>query len=173
MFHIKEKHSLLLLFVFYSFVTISTAANLDSLKAVFYDTTQPDSNRFKAVQVISWQIYRKVQPDSSAYFGNLLHQLAIEKKNKWWEARGLFFQGIAFTHVGLHSKSVRYLIKAAKLYKEIGDINQEGVVLNDIGLICYHKGDYANAILYLHKSLKVREKTGIKSQVAQCYNNIG
>ncbi|SVE23786.1 uncharacterized protein METZ01_LOCUS476640, partial [marine metagenome] len=73
---------------------VCSANNLDSLKHVWYDTNQPDTNRLKAADILAWQVYRRVHPDSAVYFAQLQYQLAVSVNNKEWMARGLFGQGI-------------------------------------------------------------------------------
>ena len=158
---------------------LGTALNLDSLWGVWNDSTQADTNRLKAADILAWQVYRRVQPDSAIYFAQLQYQLAASLENKKWMARGLFGQGILSAHKGFYSESIDYLLNSIRIYNEMGNNHRVGIILNDVGIFYYRKGDYANAILYLHKSLKLREKTDFKNSrskaatIAQCFNNIG
>ena len=58
---------------------VSAQVNLDSLWAVWEDSSQPDSSRIKALQTIAWDGYLYTQPDSTYYFAQLMYDFAKEK----------------------------------------------------------------------------------------------
>lgn len=65
---------------------------------------------------------------------------------------------------------------AQELYnyaKKAGNKKYQGEALNTQGTTFYFKGDYANAIDYFTKSLKIREEIGDKKGEASCINNMG
>lgn len=65
---------------------------------------------------------------------------------------------------------------ARELYNyaiKVGNKKYQGQALNTLGTTFYFKGDYARAIDYFTKSLKIREEIGDKKGEASCINNMG
>ncbi|MEC7954470.1 MAG: hypothetical protein VX141_01145, partial [Bacteroidota bacterium] len=64
--------------------SIISQVNIDSLRSIWNDTTQADTNRLKAIHKIASDCYLFTKPDSSFYFAQMHYDFALkvgDKKN--------------------------------------------------------------------------------------------
>ena len=109
-------------------LTTASAVNLDSLWGVWNDSTQPDTNRLKAMKQITWDGYLFSQPDSAFYFAGLGYDFAESISNKKWMADALNTQGVSFYNRGDYDKAIDYFTRSLKIAEELG--NKKGIALN-------------------------------------------
>jgi tetratricopeptide (TPR) repeat protein len=163
-----------IIFILLLFPSLCNAqVNLDSLFGVWNDQTQADTNRLKAMKVISWKGYLFNQPDSAFYFAQLQFDFAKEKGQKKYMAYALNTQGVSFYLQGNYTKAIHYYTQSLKIHEELG--NKKGIpsALNNIGIIYKVQGDYAKAIDYYTQSLKIYEEIGNKRGIGNVLGNIG
>ena len=132
-----KKHLLLITSGFLWF-TIASAANLDSFWGVWNDSTQPDTNRLKAMNIIAWDGYLYSQPDSAFYFAQLQYGLAEVTGNKKQMAGALNTQGATFFLRGNYDQALSYYSKSFKIKEEIGDKWGMADSYNNIG-VSHHR----------------------------------
>ena len=166
------KNLLFLLTLFISFNGASQV-NLDSLWGVWNDPTQSDTNRLKAIKMISWDGYLFNQPDSAYYFAQLQYDFAKEKGKKNFMAQALNTQGVSFYIKSEYKKAINLYLKSLKIKEEIGDKKSIAVSLMNIGVIYERQADYAKALDYYNQSLKIFEEIGNKQGIASSFNNFG
>jgi tetratricopeptide (TPR) repeat protein len=148
---------------------------LDSLWSVYNNKSQADTNRLKAIDVLAWQL-RINKPDTAIILAEQELNLANvipNDKGKQWVANAFKTLGASYKNKNNYPKSLEYLLKALKVYEEIG--NQQGVAdcYRNIGIVYKNQSDYAKALEYYTKALHIREKLGDKKGMGDCYTNIG
>ena len=87
-------------------LTTASAVNLDSLWALWNDTSQADSNRLSAIQEIIQDRYIFSKPDSAFYFAQMQYDLAEVNGRKIYMAAALNIQGVSFAIRGIHMKAI-------------------------------------------------------------------
>ena len=87
--------------------------------------------------------------------------------------------GNEYTNTILDS-ALYFYKKALKLSQSPPEVEQKDIYiklktksLNYIGIVHYYQGNYASAIEYYKKVLKIFEESGNKNGISGCYNNIG
>ena len=168
------KQLLIIVLVFLSIRSVSLAqVNIDSLNGVWNDESQPDTTRFKAMKIISWDGYLFTNPDTAYTLLDELIELAKSKGNKKWEARALNIQGVSFIVRGNFSLALDHDLRSLKLYTEINF--KEGMAhnYNDIGVIYKNLEQPPKALEYFTKALEIRFEIGANANIPSSYNNIG
>lgn len=173
-----------ILFVFLSLILIVQTAlcqnnphvlqkGLDSLWAVWDDTTYSDNLRLKAIHEYVDKGYIDSKPDSAFYFAQLEYNFALSKGLKKNMALALNTQGVSFLNRGIYANAIDYYFLSLHIWEEID--NKRGIAnaLNNIGVIYKEQGDYASAIDYYNRSLTIRKEIGNKRGIATSFNNIG
>tara|TARA_B100001287_G_scaffold62849_1_gene51046 strand:- start:482 stop:2416 length:1935 start_codon:yes stop_codon:yes gene_type:complete len=152
---------------------ILSQVNLDSLRSVWNDTTQADTNRLKAIHDISWDGYLFSNPDSTFYYAQLEYDFALKVDNKKYMSNALHNQGASFYIKGNNEKALYYYEKSLKIKEEIGDKKGMGRSYNNIGNIYNIQGNDEKAKEYYEKCLKITVEIGYKKGIGGSYNNIG
>ena len=167
-----QKHLILFIALFISCSSLAQV-NLDSLWSVWNDTSQPDTNRLKAMRKIAWDGYVFTQPDSAFYYSQVQYDFAESVNNKKWMASALNTQAASFYLQGNYEEALIYYKKSLKIRKEIGDKKGIAASLNNIGIIYNRQGNYEEAFIYYKKCLKIENEIGDKKGIASSLNNIG
>ena len=152
---------------------MASAVNLDSLWGVWNDSTQPDTNRLKAMHKIAWNGYLFSQPDSACYFAQMQYDFAESVKNKKQMAGAFNTQGASYYLRGDYAKAIDYYTRTLIIGEKIGDKKGIARSLNNIGNIYANQGDYAKAIEYYSRCLVILEELGDKNGIANSMGNIG
>ena len=154
-------------------ISANAQVNLDSLFAIWNDTTQPDTARLKAIQTISFGSYRLSNPDSSLYFAQLQYDLAAAAGHKKWMAKALTTQGLNHLDKGDPDTALDYLSRSIKMDEEIGNKLSIAGSLMGVGHCYTRKGDHAKALEYYFQSLKISEEIGYREPLAGTLKSIG
>ena len=168
----KKGITILTLFLFLTGGTAS-AVNLDSLWGVWNDSTQPDTNRLKAINIIAKNSYRSNHSDSTYYFAQLQYDFAKSTKNNIYMANALNIQGISFYFNGDYENALILFHKSIKVKIEIDD--QEGISnsYNNIASIQLIQGKLMQALDSYKKSLKIQKEIQNNHGIATITGNIG
>ncbi|NOQ26761.1 MAG: tetratricopeptide repeat protein [Bacteroidales bacterium] len=166
-----QKVILIAVFVISPFFSLAQV-NIDSLKAVWNDKTQADSNRINAINDIIWTEYLYSQPDSAFYLAQQALVIATEKGLKKGTATLLSTQGVSFMVRGDYYNATKYHKRSLEIQKEINDLPGISKTYNNIALVSTKKGDYAKAIEYHNQSLLISEKIKDKLGIARALTNI-
>ena len=145
----------------------------DSLWKVWKSNKQHDTNKLKAMNMLSWDGYLFTMPDSAFYFAELQYKFAEKKGFKKHMTTALSTQGVSFAIRGDYDKAIFYFDKGLKINEEIGDKKGISVSLNNLGNIYRNQGDYPKALNYFMKSLKIDEELKNIKGTAASLNNIG
>ena len=117
--------------------------------------------------------YKRSNPDTARYYGNLGLKLAIKENYKKGLSSCYGNIGVTYSIQGNYDIAINYFLKSLKICEETGDKKGASSCDANIGTVYYNRGDYPKAIIYYQKSLKIKEAIGDKKGASTCYNNIG
>lgn len=166
-----QKIILIAVFLIAPFFSLSQV-NIDSLKAVWNDITQPDSIEINAINDIIWSEYLYSKPDSAFCLAQQALVIAKKKGLKKETATLLSTQGVSFMVRGDYYNATEYHKRSLEIQKEINDLPGISKTYNNIALISMKKGDYAKSIEYYNQSLLISEKINDKLGIARALSNI-
>lgn len=164
---------LLLIVIFCFSNSLMGQVNLDSLFAVWNDTNQSETSRFKAIHSIAWDFYLNTQPDSAFYFANLEYEFAKSKGLNKQMANALNTQGVSMRNLGKYNKAIEYYTNSLIISEAIEDKLNIASSLHNIGIIYKRQGEFNVALDYYTRSLRIREEIGDKKGIISSLNNIG
>lgn len=162
-----------IIIIFSSSLSLSAQVNIDSLRLLWNDTTQPDTVRLRAIDDISWDGYLFSQPDSAFYFAQLEYNFAKSKGLKKQMASALNAQGASFWVRGNYSSAIDHYSRSLTIREGIGDLRGVASSLNNLGINFKAQGNYSVAIDYYTRSLTIITEIGDKKGIASTLNNIG
>jgi tetratricopeptide (TPR) repeat protein len=151
------------------------AQKLDSLWKVYNNTTQADTNRLKAINIIAWS-YNRSNPDTAIVLAEQQVKLSSNistNKAKIWLSKAYNTIGVSFNNKGNFPKALEYDLKALKLCEEIK--NKKGIAncFTNIGIVYQQQADYKKAIEYYLKALDIYTETNNAGGIGDSYINIG
>lgn len=121
--------------------------------------------------------YKTTDVDKMQQFANQALQISQQQKNTTQEGIALQNLGVSYLILGEYEKALDYLNKAEKFLEntEKSKKNQEALAKNygTKGIIFSEQNQYANALNYDFKALKIYENLNNKPQLSKIYNNIG
>ena len=145
----------------------------DSLRAIWTDTTQPDTARFSAgYDLIGSTIY-SAPPDSSLGLAHELLAFARAHKLRKQEGQALNLCGIFYGNMSALDSSEANYLRCLRIFEEIGDRRSMGGVLNNLANVVSSKGDQQKAIGYYTDCLRISEEMGDSSVTARVLGNMG
>ena len=163
----------LLLLVFGVLSTALGQSNTqDSLLLKFNSTAEADSVRYEAGITLA-KFNMRFGPDSSRATGNKVLQFAQNTGNKVWEAQAIKWIGITHAQQGQFIAAKDYFLKNYELVKELGNEQDVGIILGNIGTVFYEMGNYPQAQEYILQSLKIAEKINDEPTISRALNNLG
>ncbi|TET90784.1 MAG: tetratricopeptide repeat protein [Methanomassiliicoccales archaeon] len=107
--------------------------------------------------------------DKSLETYNSALELAEEKKKR---AKIKSNIGEVYEIMGDHDNSIKLYSEALDLVKE-GECIEKGLALSGIGIVCWDKGEYDEALEHYEKSLEIMSMMGDEEGVARSLNNMG
>ncbi len=153
-------------------ITISSAINIDSLWEVWNDSSQIDTNRLKAIELITKNKYIFAKPDSAFYFAQLQYDLAKENGQKKHMADALNIQGVSYAIRSI-PKAIECYNKSLKIFEEMGNKSGIATTTMNIGIIYSNREEKEKALDHYTKSLKLFEEINNKSGAGAALINIG
>ncbi len=162
----------ILLFVILNLFQHLYAQNLDSLWKAYNNTTQPDTNRLKAIDDIAWS-YNSNNPDTAIVLANEELKLAQVTKQRKYEAKALNTIGVCYQNQGNYPEALKNDFASLKIFEELKDKKGISMSYNNIGIIYKGQGNYAEALKYYFASLKIKEEIKDKRGIAVSYITIG
>jgi signal transduction histidine kinase len=140
-------------------IKIGTAP--DSLEKYqrLYDKFKDDYSMF-GLYIAKGHIYRRHNPDSEFYYGNLAIKVAQKTRVRALEAVALDIMQYAQWEMGNLAQALNLQFRELKLSKELNLVGLEGLALNSIGNTYLEMGVPGSALNYYRQSLVVfrREK---------------
>ncbi|MCD6019697.1 MAG: protein serine/threonine phosphatase [Bacteroidetes bacterium] len=169
------KHNLLLIFFFIFSCSICQAQTMDSLWAVYNNTSQNDTSRIKALLSIAKTI-RDSKPDSSILLAEQAIKLAAALPNGKGEpfiAKAHISIGTAYDRSRNHPKAMEHALTALRYYEKVNDKRYRGICYNLVGIIYLALSDYTHAVNYINRSLEIRKEIKDTLGLTSCYGNLG
>lgn len=171
-----------ILFVFLvAFSSFSQNPATDSLKLVLLQTTN-DIDKVKLLNSISSE-YSTDNPKLMLQYAN--DALKLSKKLKFKVAEGKAYQNIGNANIiiGNYTQALFNFSNAKNVFESELDAknNSEQAEIKDglaraygsIGIVFSEQSNYAKALQYHLKALKIYESTNNKEKLARIYNNVG
>jgi signal transduction histidine kinase len=149
----------------------ATAQNRDSLLRIINTTTNDSVSALAYYELI--EKYKNDKPDSSVYYNTLGLKYFTDKGNKSGIAAMLWQKARIDKKAGATSLALIELGKALKTYEEIGDSLGIYKCLQMKGFLVAEKGNYAEAVNYLLRTLIYADKTNNTSLKYLCLLNLG
>lgn len=144
----------------------------DSLRAVWNDASQSDTNRLNAMRKLLWT-YMFNEPDSAFYFAQLQYDYAERVGVKKSMASARYAQGVSLALRGENADAIHHLTLSLNMMEEIGDKDGIANALNAMGNIYTHQGTPSKAIDYYTRCLRMREELGDDRGIASTLHNVG
>ena len=161
---------------FLTFITLSdygkSQVDIDSLRNVWNDESNPDEDRLKAMHIIAWNGYLFTQPDSAFFYAKQEYDFAKSKDLKIKMSDALNTMAISYAIRGNHPKAIEYYEECMEIRKEADRKDLLGGVLTNLGLSHRELGNYAKAIECQISSLKLQEEFKDTLGMAHTNNNI-
>ena len=166
--------NLILVLLFSNLSLFLTAqVNVDSLFAIWNDTTQPDTSRLKAMGDLCFKHYRMINADSVLFYGQQMLDFASDKGIKKYQADALHEMAGAEMYRTNFEKCLAFNNRSLALRKEIGDKRGIGRSLANIGVYYRLTQDNINGLTFLEKALTYFEEIDDKGLILFALNNIG
>ncbi len=151
----------------------SGQTGLDSLRALAFDRTKPDSVRFTAFYDLVWDGYLFNDPDSAFILGTLLRTEARRSKNKVFEARSSeLFAAVRYVRGDMRTALLHYDTALALHKRNRDDDGQADVITNMASMLSY-LGELDSALAMYTEGLALHERLRDSASIANDLNAIG
>ena len=164
----------LLFFICFCFwLTAAPALALDSLWGVWNDTSQVDSNRLNAMQLIIRDKYIFAKPDSAFYFAQMQYDLAEENGQKKHMADALNLQGVSYAIRGINHKAIESYNRSLKIFEKMDNKAGIATAIMNMGIMYSKQEEKEKALDHYTKSLMLFEEINNKSGAGAALINMG
>ena len=148
------------------------AVSIDSLKQVWTNMAEADSNRFKAINTYYIE-FGFADPDSILALSHYHYQLALEKRTRAQMAEALDNRAIAYYVMGIPDSAISQLQKAMVLVEKMRDTLGRARLYANIGTIHLEKDEFQEAVSNYSQSLEILKAKNKEFDQAEVLNNIG
>ena len=146
---------------------------LDSLRALAFDRTTPDSLRFTAFYDLVWDGYLFSDPDSAYILATSLRREARAKNNKVFEARASeLFAAVWYVRGDMRTALLHY-DTALALHKRNMDHDGQADVLTNMASMLSYLGDLDSALALYNEGLALHERLRDSAGIATDLNALG
>lgn len=152
---------------------LNAQSKIDSLEQIWYDETQADSIRLEAARKLYSFEYIYTQPDSAVMWANRAYILAEQRANRQYMAFSLHLKGVIKKNAGELDEAIDLLEQSLEILEALED--KQGILSTaaSIANAYARKHDFANAINYDLRCLKIAEELGNDFYMTGMLNNIG
>ncbi len=150
----------------------SGSAQADPLWTVWNDTTQPDSARLNAMQVLAWRTVFE-QPDSGITLAGLQLDLARRSGFRHLEYEAHTTLAVGSTLRSDYAMALEHLRSCLRIARGIGDRRREANAHSNMSNVYRNLGDLPRALEELQSSMHIDLLLGNKEGLAGTYSNIG
>jgi len=161
---------LLLLFLF-PFLLFSQQKKIDSLRKVYKNKSQSDTNRMKAGHEIAWS-YLNNNPDTAIGLAEQTLQFAKARNQKKHQGIAFFTLGTAYMNLGNFPKALEHYEKYSKICEETNNKKGLGESYLNIGNVYEVQLNYVKVLEYSFKALKINQEIGNKQGLGDCFKQI-
>ena len=144
---------------------------LDSLKNIWQNKKQSNSNRAKALNEFAEE-YRKTDADSSLYYANKAYDFADSMQLNSYRSYAKKTMGLAYLKKGDYKNSIAQYKAAIEIARKDGDSTTVAISICNIGRNYYRQGDYDNAHANFQLSIEMFEALNDKEQLATVLSDI-
>ncbi|MGB5927738.1 MAG: tetratricopeptide repeat protein, partial [Cyclobacteriaceae bacterium] len=151
--------------------TASQNPAIDSLKQGLANA-DTDSMQTVFCNELAWE-YAYTSPDSGLYYAQGAKKIARHRQDQYNLAIAHGMEGINLDMLGRHDKAMHAYLASLDIWKELGDITQQSVILNNIAIIYTQREEYNKSLPYMQQVLKLDRQMGNKLNEAGSLVNIG
>ena len=120
--------------------------NNDSLFRVWNNSSENDTNRLKAIQMLISQKYMLTNPDSTILLANNMYDLAFRTHKIRWMANSLKLSGIGHYYKSELNLCLEDFKKSVSLFNSIKRNLDAALVLNNMAAVYRLKGNFIASI---------------------------
>ncbi|SEA91776.1 Signal transduction histidine kinase [Chitinophaga terrae (ex Kim and Jung 2007)] len=166
------KNCLIIPFLFHLLAPAIAQQAKDSLELSLVQHSPKDTTRINTLNSLSRNYFMKDPVKAAAYanealkISDSLHFI----KGKIWALRNL---ALVENAKGNLDQQMQLTLSSLRLAETQGDDYVLGVLNNDIGNIFTELNSPREALPYLHKALKIRQKSNERPEIGKTLNNIG
>ncbi len=142
---------------------------LDSLRQFYMQLEDLDTNKYNVTSLLARHHYIA---DSSMMWANRLIVLAQKRGNLYFEAKGYYFQSLAYYHLGDYIKSSESNFRSLAISEQIGCTYHVAYNNQQLGLNNLRMYNYEQASHYFSDALDLFQELGDSLNIANCYRNI-
>jgi signal transduction histidine kinase len=153
--------------------SIGLYAQSDSLRGVWNNKAEADSNKAKALQNLLWKDYIFSKSDSALILNKMLLDFCVEKGLKGLEIKAIINNGVVNYLTGNFMEALDYYNEALKPALEHGSKPTLARIYNNIALIHMEQGLYESALENYYKTLGIAEHLNDRELIAMATGNIG
>lgn len=128
----------------------SQGANLDSLRALIHNAPDPDSRLKLISDMVKYTIYN--QQDTALHYAAKFLEYAESQDIEEEVARGYNLLGLVAYVKGDHVLAMENYLESLERYEDLGELQMQGVIQNNIAGLYLNRGDIENTILYYQKA---------------------
>ena len=147
--------------------------NNDSLFSVWNNSSENDTNRLKAIQMLISQKYMLTNPDSTILLANNMYDLAFRTHKIRWMANSLKLSGIGHYYKSELHLCLEDFKKSVSLFNSIKRNLDAALVLNNMAAVYRLKGNFIASILNYQKAEKIFKELNEKDKLLTIQFNIG
>ncbi|MEQ6168159.1 tetratricopeptide repeat protein [Ekhidna sp. MALMAid0563] len=147
------------------------------------------SNPDSVISIAKERLLNKKLSDSDASYYHLLMGIAYRNagefktgiqysdtvlqlsKTQKTQANSYHNKAVCYRFLGEYDSAISYNLKALKIFEEEGDIKEQAIVLNSLGVVNMKSGDYDRALYYYNKTIKLNAGKDIDN-FSDVLNNI-
>ncbi len=144
---------------------------LDSLNLLL-NGGGPDTSKISALIELS-RIYTGINDDRAFYLAQSSVQKSTDAGSAKWLGFALNRLGSLYDVKGKPDSATLCFLKGLKLFEEIGHLQGQAAVYQNIGVMYYYQKDFEKALENYRKALALRRLTRENNYMAQLYNNMG
>jgi len=133
---------------------------------------KPDSVAIDLLNEYAKNVYLK-EFDKAKFIADSTYKWAKKVNYVRGYAKSQEISGLVYYYNGDYNKSAQLFVSSLKLYEQLGDINGQALLCNDMGNMLRKHGDYSGARTYLYRALTFYTKLNDVDGLANTNNNIG
>ncbi|MDX1910761.1 MAG: tetratricopeptide repeat protein [Saprospiraceae bacterium] len=162
-------NKILPLFLFYCLAfRLNAQSNTDSLYGVWSNTSLPDTQRLKAMHLLSNAMVRK-NPDSARLFATEMLQLAKKDAYPNWFVQSMITIGVSWRMQSDFQRALQYYESCIPLLEKSGNRSLLAEVYKNMGDVYRLQSNYSKAIDCITQSLRLAEASGDRKREADAY----
>ena len=146
---------------------------LDSLRALAFDRSQPDSIRFTALYDLTWDGYLFSAPDTADVLARRLQAEARASRDRTFEARASeLFAAVRYVRGEMRTALLHY-DTALSLHRRNGDLDGQADVITNMASMLSFLGQQDTALALYQEGLALHERLNDSASIANDLNALG